>query len=79
MTTCPVCGTPCNIMGDPASVTRWYEPLGQGVIEAAVALDEGMPREGERMDFEPVFALIDAVRAAVAALSADRLPGVEGL
>lgn len=35
-TTCPVCGTACNIMGDPASVTRWYEPLGQMELESKI-------------------------------------------
>lgn len=34
-TTCPVCGSECRIQGDPASVTRWYEPAGQGQLDVA--------------------------------------------
>lgn len=35
--TCPVCGTQCRIAGDPSSVTRWYEPVGQAELDAAKA------------------------------------------
>lgn len=31
--TCPVCGMQCRIMGDPSSVTRWYEPVVQAENE----------------------------------------------